>query len=72
MRDATAGPNDVLDVNLQYSYAVALRRGGAERPRLEAFGRWTWQSSNALDAILHTASDRRNWALSTGLTLTVF
>ena len=72
IRDATAGPNDVLDANLQYSYALALRPGDATRPRLEAFGRWTWQSSDALDAILHTVNDRRNWTLSTGVTLTVF
>jgi len=72
IRDATAGPSDVLDVNLQYSYALALRPGGVDRPRIEAFGRWTWQSSEALDVILHTANDRRNWALSTGVTLTVF
>lgn len=72
VRDATAGPSDVLDVNLQYSYALALRAGGVDRPRVEAFGRWTWQSSDALDVILHTANDRRNWALSTGVTLTIF
>jgi hypothetical protein len=72
IRDATAGPNDVTDVNLQYSYAFSLPAAGAAKPRLQLFARWTWQSSNALDLILGAVNDRRNWALSTGATLTLF
>lgn len=70
--DATAGPSDVEDATLQYSYGFRFRSARTAGPALRLFARWTWQSSSALDFLSGVTNERRNWSISTGLTLTIF
>lgn len=72
VRDPAAGPSTDSDVSLEYTYAAEFRARGVARPRLQLFGRWTWQSSNARDLIFGAVTDRRSWVLTTGLTISVF
>jgi hypothetical protein len=72
IRDAAAGSNDVADVNLQYSYAFRFQPSRSTSPTLRLFARWTWQSASALDPFAGVTTDRRNWTINTGVTLTLF
>ena len=72
IRDATSGPSDVADVNLQYRYAFRFQPSRSAGPALRLFARWTWQSSSALDPFVGVANARRNWTINTGVTLTLF
>lgn len=72
IHDASAGPSDVSDANLQYSYGFRFHAARGQGPALRLFARWTWQSSSALDVFSGVTNDRRNWTINTGLTLTLF
>ncbi len=69
--DPSAGNSDITDANLQYSHAMPLlpgRRG----PEARLFARWSWQSASIIELLFGADQDRRNWAISTGVTLALF
>jgi hypothetical protein len=70
--DSTGGASNATNANVQYSYSLVV--GGRDRkaPRLQLFGRWTWQSAGVLDILLHLPNNRRNWTVSSGATLALF
>jgi hypothetical protein len=71
LRDPSAGNTDIVDANLQYSQSLPLlphRRG----PEARLFARWNWQSASLIDVLFGANQDRRNWAVSTGVTLALF
>lgn len=77
--NATAGRgpasalNDADDASLQYAHAFVLPARGPAKPRVQLFGRVTWQSSAAFQPIAEAPPDRRHLAaFSVGLTCSVF
>jgi hypothetical protein len=72
LRDPAAGDSDVDDVMIEVSHAIPMPRLGGTRPRARVFTRWTWQSADVVQILFGTTAARDNWALATGLSLSVF
>lgn len=72
VRDVSAGPKDITDANLQYSYSFTFGSQGITRPRLQLFARGAWQSSDALNLFVGLPDNLRSWSLSSGATFTLF
>jgi hypothetical protein len=72
LRDPAASESDIDDVMLEGSHTIAMPRIGGGRPRARVFVRWTWQSADIVQILFGTTQVRQNWALATGLSLSVF
>jgi hypothetical protein len=72
LRDPAASVSDVDDVMLEGAYTIPLPWRSAGTPRAKVFTRWTWQSADIVQVLFGTPEARRNWALATGLSLSVF
>ena len=73
IRDATSGPNDVADVNLQ---VLGTRSGSSQAAapgrRYGCLRDGRGNPSSALDPFVGVTNERRNWTINTGVTLTLF
>lgn len=72
LRDVTTGTTAVTEVSAQYSHVITMRRHGVAAPQFQLFGRMTWQSTNVLELLYGNNQQRRNWAITTGATVSVF
>ncbi len=72
LRDPSASLSDVNDVMLEAAHSIPLPRLAGSRPRARLFARWTWQSADVLQVLFGSSQVHDNWALATGLSLSVF
>ena len=72
LRDPAASVSDIGDVMLEGAYTIPLPWRTAGTPGVKVFSRWIWQSADIVQVLFGAPEARRNWALATGLSLSVF
>jgi hypothetical protein len=70
--DAIAVASVLRDLTVQFTQDLAFPSRAILRPKAQAFGRLSWQSSSSGSGIGAVREVRQTWSVATGLTLTVF
>jgi hypothetical protein len=73
LRDAaTPAATSVRDLNVQFTRDIPLGRRGLVQPKAQVFLRANWQANSVRPSATPAQDDRRTWALTSGLTMSVF